>query len=153
MAHTLSRVLGAAALAASLATAGTASATQQHRMLDTRTDPTPDFRMVEPTGDEPPPSLAGPSRRPIYSEVVTRDGRLYLRGDVESWFRRDVTVQRRGCDACKWRRHDVVSTGRRGWFRSAINAPQQGSTYWRAKVRAADGYARSFSATWETFYS
>jgi hypothetical protein len=152
MTHTLSRVLGAAALAASLATAGTAGAAQQHRPLDTRTDPTPSYRMVEPTSDEAPPSLAGPSRRAIFSEVVWRDSRLYLRGDVESWFRRDVTVQRRGCDACKWRRYDVVSTGRRGWFRSVINAPQDGSTFWRAKVRAADGYARSYSATWETYY-
>ena len=153
MTHTLARVLGAAALAASLATAGTAGAAQQQGPLGSRTEPTPTFRMVEPTGDEPPPSLAGPSRRAIFSEVVRRDGRLYLRGDVESWSRRAVTIQRRGCDSCKWRRHDVVSTGRRGWFRDGINAPQQGSTFWRAKVRAADGYARSFSMTWETYYN
>ena len=153
MIQTLSRVLGAAALAASLATAAPASAAQQHRPLDIRTDPTPDYRMVEPVGDEAPPSIAAPSRRSIFSEVVRRDGRLYLRGDVESWSRRDVTVQRRGCDSCTWRRYDVVSTGRRGWFKSAINAPQEGSTFWRAKVRAADGYARSYSATWETYYS
>ena len=154
MTHTLSRALGAAALAASLATAGAAvaAAAPAERPVGLRTD-TPSYRLV-PTSDDdgPPPSLAGPSRRHIFSEVVWRDGELLLRGDVEDYFRRSVRVQRRGCESCTWRRFDTVNTGRRGWFRAAIRAPKNGSTFWRAKVAASDGYGRSFSATWETYY-
>ena len=154
MTHTLSRALGAAALAASLATAGTAVAAPApaERPVELRTDDTPRYRMVATAGDDGSPSLAGSSRRHIFSEVVWRDGKLLLRGDVEDYFRRSVKVQRRGCESCTWRRFDTVTTGRRGRFRSAIRAPEDGSTFWRAKVAASDGYARSYSATWETYY-
>lgn len=148
MSHPLSRVLGAAALAATLAIAGAASATE----ADTRPRTGPAYRMAAPAGEPPPLAMVGPARREIHSRVVWRAGRLSLRGDVESWSVRQVRVQRKSCESCSWRRHEIVRTGRRGGFRSAISAPRRGSTFWRAKVRAADGYARSFSATWETYY-
>ena len=151
MTPSLSRVLGAAALVATLATAGTATADEADP--GSRPDPRPGYRLAAPSGEEPPPlSLVGPVRRQIRSQVVWRDGRLWLRGDVEAWPRRAVQVQRTACESCTWRRHELVWTGRKGGFRSAISAPRTGSTFWRAKVRAADGYARSYSATWETYY-
>ncbi len=153
---TLSRVLGGVALAASLATMGVAEAAApgDPRPLETRTADTPAWRMVEPddADGDAPPSIAPNPRRQIFSEVVYSRGRLYLRGDVENYFGREVKVQRRLCDACRWRRFDVTRTGKRGWFRAVINAPRSGSTYWRAKVAPSDGYSRSFSATWETHF-
>ena len=147
MTHHLSRALWAAALAASLATAGPAAAAE--RPAASRTDPAPTFRAV--AGAEDPTALASP-RRSIYSEVDWRRGRLWLRGDVESYVGGEVLVQRKSCESCTWRPHDVVRTGRKGWFRSVIGAPRKGSTFWRARVAASDGYSRSFSATWETYY-
>ena len=87
-----------------------------------------------------------------HSEVVDRDSGLFLRGDVEDYRRGLVVVQRKKCNDCEWRRHEVVRTGERGRFRSRIGAPRRGSAYWRAKVSASDGYAVSCSATWETYY-
>ena len=152
MTHTLSRALGAAALAASLATAGSAGAAEggADRPAWHRADDAPRHRMAEPAGD-PAPALAA-SRRSIYSEVAWRNDRLYLRGDVEAYSGREVLVQRKACSSCRWRAHDVVTTGKKGWFRSVIGAPRHGSTFWRARVAASDGYLRSFSATWETYY-
>ena len=154
MPHTWARALGGAALAASLTMTGAAVAAPSpaERVLESRTDSTPSYRLAVPSGEPGPPTLAGPSRRDIFSEVVWRDQKLYLRGDVEDYFRRTVTVQRSACDTCRWRRHDVVNTGRRGWFKAVIRAPKNGSTFWRAKVSASDGYGRSYSATWETYY-
>jgi hypothetical protein len=152
MANRMARALGAAALAASLATAGTAvAAPSTERPEESRTGRAPDYRLAV-TASGSPPALAGPARRHIHSEVVWRNGRLYLRGDVEDYYRQKVRVQRSGCESCRWRRFDVVRTGRRGWFRSVIRAPRSGSTFWRAKVGASDGYGRSYSATWETYY-
>jgi hypothetical protein len=149
--HTLSRVLGAAALAASLATAGAADASER-QSAEIRTEPRPTYRMVEPADEPAPPALVARSPRHIESQVVTRRGKLVLRGDVESYYGRNVVVQRSHCDSCRWRRYDRVKTNYRGWFRSVIKAPRNGSTLWRAKVRAYGGYARSYSATWETYY-
>jgi len=155
MTHVVSRALGAAALAATLVTAGTAGAAPQapERPVPGWSSPgPPTYRMVDP-GTQPtaPPSIAAP-RRTITSDVVWRRGKLYLRGDVESYSNRVVAVQKRRCDSCRWRRHELTRTGKWGRFRSAINAPKQGSTFWRAKVAPSDGYARSFSAVWETYY-
>ena len=147
MTHTLSRALGAAALAVALATSGAAVAAADPAQ-GTTTD-APGYRRTGPA-DDLPPTIA--PRRWITSEVVWRDGRLYLRGDVEDYFGRQVTVQRQRCDTCRWRQHDVVHTGRKGWFRSVIRAPRRGSTFWRATVAPSDGYTRSYSATWETYY-
>lgn len=148
--HRLSRVLGVVALAATLATTSTATAGEGG--LGSRRDADPRFRMVAPPDDPPPVGLVGPVRRQVESQVVWRAGRLHLRGDVHAWSFRPVLVQRKSCQACAWRRHEVTWTGRKGAFRSVIGAPRRGSTFWRARVRAADGYAPSFSATWETHY-
>jgi hypothetical protein len=151
MTHRLSRVLGAAALAATLATAGATTAVRADP--GPRDDRGPSYRQAAAPDTPPPPlALLGPAHRRVHSEVVWRSGRLYLRGDVEAWSVRPVQVQRKSCDTCLWRRHAVVWTGRKGGFRSAISAPKRGSTFWRARVRASGGYARSFSATWETYY-
>ena len=147
MTHTLSRALGAAALAATLATTGSAGAAE--RPSANPTDDAPAYRLAQ-RADDFPPSIA--PTRSITSEVVRRDGRLYLRGDVESYFGRQVVVQRRRCETCRWRAHETVRTGRKGRFRSVIWAPESGSRFWRAKVAASNGYGRSYSATWETYY-
>lgn len=148
MTHTLSRVLGAAALALSLAgsLATTATAADDGRA------PQPRFRMAAPMADPPPTALVVARTRRIHSNVVWRSGRLYLRGDVQSWSGRPVRIQRKECETCSWHRHETTRTGAKGWFRSRITAPRQGSTFWRAKVRAADGYSRSYSAVWETYF-
>jgi hypothetical protein len=112
--------------------------------------PVPRFAMVEEP--PPPPTLTVSRRRTVHSEVVARDGKLFLRGDVEDYRRGLVIVQRKKCYDRAWQRHEVVRTGERGRFRSRIGAPKRGSAYWRAKVPASDGYARSYSATWQTYY-
>ena len=147
MTRTLSRALGATALAVALATSGAAVAADDP--AETTPTDAPSYRRSAPP-DALPPTIA-PTRW-IKSDVVWRDGRLWLRGDVEDYFGRQVAVQRRRCDSCRWRQHDVVHTGRKGWFRSAIRAPRRGSIWWRATVDASDGYTRSYSATWETYY-
>ena len=147
MTRTLARALGAAALAVSLTTAGSTGAVGVP--AGTGAGDAPSYRAVGPVG-EPLPTIA--PTRSIRSQVVWRNGRLYLRGHVEDYSGRQVAVQRQRCETCRWRPHDVVRTGRRGWFRSTISAPRRGSTFWRATVEASGGYTRSYSATWETYY-
>jgi len=150
MTHTLVSALGAAALTASLAIAAPSVAAERP-IGDVGHDAVPSSRAVDTVG---PTSLTmlGPPRRSIYSAVVWRAGRLSLRGDVEDYSSREVLVQRKACEACSWRRFDLARTGKRGWFRSRIGAPARGSTWWRARVAASGGYAKSYSATWETYY-
>jgi len=152
MTHTLSRVLGAAALTVALATTGSAGAAEDRPVPTAPSTPT--VRLAAPAegAESGSPALTAAPRR-IVSSVVRRQGRLYLRGDVEAYFGRRVVVQRKGCELCSWRRHDVTRTGKRGWFRSAIRTPKEGSAFWRARVAPSDGYARSFSAVWETYFS
>ena len=140
------RALGVLLAAAPLALA----APSQALAADDERRLVPRFAMV--ADPPPPPAFAGPQRRTIHSEVVERAGRLFLRGDVEDYRRGLVIVQRKKCYDCDWERHEVVRTGDRGRFRSQIGAPKRGSAYWRAKVSASDGYERSYSATWETYY-
>ena len=147
MSHIVSGTLGALALATALAVAAPALAADHGRAGPGQ----PRFALAAPT-PPPPPAFAGPSRRTVHSLVISRHGKLYLRGDVERYSFRSVVVQRKRCQTCAWERHEVVTTGRRGWFRSLIGAPRRGSAFWRAKVRASDGYQRSFSATWQTYY-
>jgi len=147
MTRTLSRALGAAALALALATPGPAGAADDRAQVPARDAPS--YRQVGPVAAAPP--TIAPTRW-IKSSVVRRDGRLWLRGDVEDYTGRQVAVQRQRCGTCRWRLHDVVRTGRKGWFRSAIRAPRRGSTFWRAKVEPSNGYTRSYSAIWETYY-
>lgn len=155
--RTVSRA-GAMALAAALALAAPAGAAE--RPARPGPQPAPQYRLAEPPETQPrtrarsgPGIAAAPApRRDITSEVVARGGRLYLRGDVEAWPRGKVLVQRKACEDCRWRRHERTRTGKHGWFRSRIGAPRHGSTFWRARVGAAGGYSRSFSATWETYY-
>jgi hypothetical protein len=146
MQHTAVRTAGALLAAAPL----TLVAPSHSFAADDARHVGPRFAMVTP--ETPPPTLVGPQRRTIHSRVVGRGERLVLRGDVEGYSRRRVIVQRKKCHDCGWQRHEVVLTGDHGWFRSRIGAPKQGSTYWRAKVPASNGYVRSYSATWETYY-
>ena len=140
------RALGVVLAAASLALAAPAEAA---RVAEERR-PAPRFERL---AESPPPStLAAPRRRTVHSEVLESNGKLFLRGDVERYRRGLVIVQHKKCYDCRWERHEVVRTGERGRFRSQIRAPKRGSAYWRAKVPASDGYARSYSATWETYY-
>ena len=150
MTRTLASALAAAALTASLAIAAPSAAAPPAG--DVRADAPPSHRLVQSADPGQLLAVAATSRRSIFSEVVWRDGRLSLRGRVEDYSRREVSVQRKACEACHWRRFDVTRTGKRGWFGSRIGAPSSGSTFWRARVAASDGYARSFSATWETFF-
>jgi hypothetical protein len=138
----------AAALATVLLVPGGAA---QARDRELRHELEPRFRMSEPAPVTPPLGLAPPSRR-ITSEVVLRSGRLYLRGDVDDYSRRLLLVQRKRCGGCAWKRHEVVATGRSGWFRARIHVPAEGSDWWRVRVRASDGYVTSYSAVWETYY-
>lgn len=150
MTHTLSRALGAAVLAGSLAMAGAAAAAEPGPG-GTGSDGGPGFRPAASSpGDAPPPGIAS-SHRSITSKVTVNGDRLHLRGGVESYAGRRVVVMRRGCESCRWRLHDGVRTNRKEHFRSRIAAPHRGSTFWRAKVEASGGFSRSFSATWETF--
>ena len=68
----------------------------------TATGDAPGYRMVGTASATLPPTIA-PTRW-ITSEVVWRDGRLYLRGDVEAYSGRQVVVQRQRCETCRWRR-------------------------------------------------
>ena len=156
MTRSLASALAAAALTASLAIAAPSGAAEppagtEPQVGDVRPDTPPGHRVVLSAGPELL-ALAAASRRSIFSAVVWRDGRLSLRGRVEDYSGRAVSVQRKACEACSWHRFDVTRTGKRGWFGSRIGAPSTGSTFWRARVAASDGYARSFSATWETFH-
>jgi hypothetical protein len=141
----------AAVLVAGTVLAGVSAGVPGSAVADERERPAPSYRMVEeaPTG---PPLFLGPARRTIFSDVVVKSGRPVLRGDVSDYRFGEVVVQRKACDTCSWRRHEKVVTGGRGWFRSTISAPRTGSTFWRAKVAPSDGYERSFSAVWETYY-
>ena len=121
-------------------------------VADDRRTPTVIMHHPRVTPQGPTDLVLALARRTIYSEVVVRDDRLVFRGDVERYFNRRVYIQRKGCVGCDWRRYDVVTTNDRGWFRSEIGAPKRGSAYWRAKVPASDGYARSYSAVWQTHY-
>jgi hypothetical protein len=146
MTHTWVSALGAVTLVASLALA-TPSPAAEPRLAD---DAMPISRMAAaaPT----PLKALGPPRRSVYSKVVWRDGHLSLRGNVEDYPSRVVLVQRKACGGCSWRGFDLARTGKSSWFRSTISAPAIGSTWWRARVAASDGYATSYSATWETYY-
>ena len=145
MYRSAARALGVLLAAAPLALAVPAAAAP----ADDARRPAPRVAMV---GDPPPPALTALQVRTIHSKVVSRDGRLILRGDVEKYSRGRVIIQRKKCYDCSWERHEVVRSGVRGRFHSQIGARKRGSTYWRAKVPASDGYARSYSATWETYY-
>lgn len=150
--HAVTRVLGAVALAWTLSVTGAAGAYEGQGVGGRGGPPSdiaPQYRAVP---SEQPPVLTLTLHRPITTEVVVRDDRLILRGHVEDWTRGKVVVQRSACSSCRWRSHDVTRTGSRNRFRSQISAPRRGSTFWRARVAAADGYARSYSATWETYY-
>ena len=142
----LTASLAAALAAVLLVPAGAAQA----RDGELRHELEPRFRMSEPAPSSPPLGLA-PARR-VDSEVVWRSGRLYLRGDVADYSRGVVMVQRKRCEGCGWKRHEVVTTGRYGWFRSRISAPAKGSDWWRVRVRASGRYVTSYSAVWETYY-
>ena len=148
MSHIVPGTLGALALVASLAVAAPAPAADHGRAGPGQ----PRFARAAEPPPPPPPTFAGPSRRTVHSQVISRHGKLHLRGDVERYSFRPVVVQRKRCPTCAWERHEVVTTGKRGWFRSLIGAPRRGSAFWRAKVPASDGYVRSFSATWQTYY-
>ena len=139
----------ACALGVLLAAAPLALAAPSQAAAADERRPAPRFAMV---GEPPPPTLVGTRRRTVHSEVIGRDGKTFFRGDVEAYRRGLVIVQRKKCYDCTWERHDMVRTGERGRFRSRIEAPKRGSAYWRAKVPASDGYERSYSATWETYY-
>ena len=99
-------------------------------------------------GDEPLPE------RTITSKVTDTKNQLTLRGNVSPGHAGgEVVVQRQKCgdDACDWRRWAVVIANDSGGFRSRIDAPREGSWYWRAKVAGYDGYATSYSQVWRTF--
>ena len=123
----------------------------RRRVGELRHELEPRYRMSEPAPVPPPTVVPTPHRR-VTSEVVWRSGQLYLRGDVEDYSRGLVLVQRKRCEGCDWKRHEVVTSGRYGWFRSRISAPAKGSDWWRVRVRASAGYVTSYSAVWETYY-
>ena len=145
MSRLLTGAAATATLVASLAVASPAQAAGDAR-------PSPTHPRATIAEAAPLPAITALSQREVLSRVVVRDGGLSLRGHVEDYRHGRVVIQRKACTSCSWKRKDVVLTSTRGRFHSRITAPPQGSDFWRAKVPASDGYARSFSAVWETYY-
>lgn len=76
------------------------------------------------------------SRNP-HGRGVLRKGRAFYVGDVNpGWGNRRVTVQRKACQECGWKRFTRVRTNKAGRYAVHVGAPRKGSWWFRAKVPA-----------------
>ncbi|RYP84253.1 hypothetical protein EKO23_16480 [Nocardioides guangzhouensis] len=96
------------------------------------------------------PRLKG-SRNPG-GRVVTSHGRLYYRGDVNpGWGRKVVTIQKKSCASCAWRKYKSVRTSRNGSYSVRVGAPRRGKWFWRSTVAAASPrFVRGYGNLWTT---
>lgn len=93
-------------------------------------------------------------QRTISSKIVEKRNQLVFKGNVSPGHTHSpVFIQKRDClkKKCDWHKFAKVTTNDNGGFHSRVTAPRRGSDYWRAMVKAHDGYATSYSQVWRTY--
>lgn len=102
-----------------------------------------------------PRATAGAAELPtrdLHDTIVRTGGKLIFKGRVDPGHG-PVVIQKKRCRTCAWRRYDVVrTTGDAHYWRVRIYAPRHGHWFWRGYVEAYDGYARSWTGVWRTYY-
>lgn len=84
-------------------------------------------------------------RRKIGSDVVEpRPNRMFLKGKVRPGGRQTVQLMRKACKKCSWKQVGKQRTTRLGTFRFAIDAPRNGSWFYRARTPATKKHVVSF---------
>lgn len=94
-------------------------------------------------------------KREVKSKVVEpRRNKLVFKGNVNPGHEnRGVYIQKKNCkgDKCSWYKFKKVQTDGEGRFKARIEAPRNGSWFWRAKVKKHGGYGTSYSDVWRTY--
>lgn len=113
--------------------------------------------LAAPADAAPASSVAARSAEPlpkrtVTSTVVKRQGKLIMKGTITpEHANRAVYIQRKKCLKCEWRLFEKVTSSDKSAYRVRIYAPKKGAWYFRAKVRAHDGYGTSYSGVWKTY--
>ncbi|MCB0908984.1 MAG: hypothetical protein KDB63_17910 [Nocardioidaceae bacterium] len=107
---------------------------------------------LSPVADASAPDKA-PARN-VTSKVVKVKGHLVFKGHVSDGYnRKQVIIQRATCKPpkCNFKTYKTTKTSKAGKYSARIGAPARGSWYFRAKVKAAGGFATSYSGVWRTY--
>jgi len=93
-------------------------------------------------------------KREISSNIKNTGDKLIFKGNVSPGHaEKKVIIQKKNCksDECSWYGWKTVTTNEKGGFSQRVQAPDKGSWFWRAKVKAYGGYGTSYSSAWRTY--
>jgi hypothetical protein len=92
--------------------------------------------------------------RHVGAKVIQVRRHLEMKGKVsDGYAHKLVYIEKKDCRAarCPWHGFAKVRTNGNSQYRHRVPAPQNGSWYFRAKVKASGGFAESYSKVWRTF--
>ncbi len=63
-----------------------------------------------------------------------------------------VTILKKACQKCKWKKAKVVKTNKSGVFKTRIFAPEKGRWRWRSKVAHSGDFANTKGQVWTLYF-